>query len=65
MTNCHALNAEKDQSEGAQENKEAVRKGGQLAKQARLQFEETTGTKVVTSKSSLSDFTSKKQIKKE
>lgn len=65
MTNCHALKAEKDQAEGAQENKEAGRKGGQLAKQARLQFEETTGTKVVTSKSSLSDFTPKKQIKKE
>ena len=37
---------------------------GKLAKQARLQFEEATGTKVVTSKSSLPDFTPKKQIKK-
>lgn len=56
--------AEKDQAEGVQENKEAGRKGGKLAKQARLQFEEATGTKVVTSKSSLPDFTPKKQIKK-
>ena len=56
--------AEKDKAEGVQENKEAGRKGGKLAKQARLQFEEATGTKVVTSKSSLPDFTQKKQIKK-
>ena len=56
--------AEKDQAEGVQENKVAGRKGGKLAKQARLQFEEATGTKVVTSKSSLPDFTPKKQIKK-
>lgn len=56
--------AEKDQAEGVQENKEAGRKGGNLAKQARLQFEEATGMKVVTSKSSLPDFTPKKQIKK-
>ena len=56
--------AEKDKAEGVQENKEAGRKGGKLAKQARLQFEEATGTKVVTSKSSLPDFTPKKQIKK-
>ncbi len=56
--------AEKDQAEGVQENKEAGRKGGKLAKQARLQFEEATGTKVVTSKSSLPDFTPKRQIRK-
>ena len=56
--------AEKDQAEGVQENKAAGRKGGKLAKQARLQFEEATGTKVVTSKSSLPDFTPKRQIKK-
>mgnify|MGYP002851792310 FL=1 len=56
--------AEKDKAEGVQENKVAGRKGGKLAKQARLQFEEATGTKVVTSKSSLPDFTPKKQIKK-
>lgn len=56
--------AEKDNAEGVQENKESERKGGKLAKQALLQFEEATGTKVVTSKSSLPDFTPKKQIKK-
>ena len=55
--------AEKDKAEGVQENKEAGRKGGKLAKQARLQFEEATGTKVVTSKSSLPDFTPKKRLK--
>lgn len=43
MTNCHALNAEKDQAEGVQENKAAGHKGGKLAKQARLQFEDATG----------------------
>ena len=64
MTNCHALKAEKDQAEGVQENKVAGRKGGKLAKQARLQFEEATGTRVVTSTSSSPDFTPKKQIKK-
>lgn len=56
--------AEKDKSEGIQENKAAGHKGGKLAKQTRLQFEEATGTKVVTSKSSLPDFTPKKRIKK-
>ena len=56
--------AEKDKAEGVQENKEAGRKGGKLAKQARLQFEEATGTKVVTSKSSLPDFMPKRQIRK-
>ena len=55
--------AEKDKAEGVQENKEAGHKGGKLAKQARLQFEKATGTKVVTSKSSLPNFTQKKQLK--
>lgn len=56
--------AEKDHAEDVQENKEAGRKVGKLAKQARLRFEEATGTKGVSSKSSLPDFTLKKQIKK-
>lgn len=64
MTNCHALKAEKDQAEGVQKNKESELKGGKLAKQALLQFEEASGTKVVTSKISLPNFTPKKQIKK-
>ena len=55
--------AEKDKAQGVQENKEAGHKGGKLAKQARLQFEKATGTKVVTSKSSLPNFTQKKQLK--
>ena len=54
----------KNQAEGLQENKETKRKDGKLDKQALSQFEEATGTKVVTSKSSLPDFTPKKQIKK-
>lgn len=56
--------AEKDKAQGVQENKEAGHKGGKLAKQARLQFEKATGTKVVTSKSSLPNFTQKKKIGK-
>ena len=55
--------AEKDKAQGVQENKEAGHKGGKLAKQARLQFEKATGTKVVTSKSSLPNLTQKKQLK--
>ena len=55
--------AEKDKAQGVQKNKEAGHKGGKLAKQARLQFEKATGTKVVTSKSSLPNFTQKKQLK--
>ena len=45
------------------DGREITLETGKLAKQARLQFEEATGTKVVTSKSSLPDFTPKKQIK--
>lgn len=55
--------AEKDKAQGVKENKEAGHKGGKLAKQTRLQFEKATGTKVVTSKSSLPNFTQKKQLK--
>jgi len=48
--------AEKEKAEGVSENKLAGKKGGKLAKQARLQFEEATGQKVVTSESSLPGF---------
>ena len=48
--------AEKEKAEGVPENKLAGKKGGKLAKQARLQFEEATGQKVVTSESSLPGF---------
>ena len=56
--------AEKDQAVGLQPNKEAGKKGGRLAKRARLQFEEATGKKVITSQSSLPSFTPKKITKK-
>ena len=56
--------AEKDKATGMEQNKEAGKKGGRLAKQARLEFEEATGQKVVTAQSSLPSFTPKKITKK-
>ena len=56
--------AEKDNATGIEQNKEAGKKGGRLAKQARLEFEEATGQKVVTDQSSLPSFTPKKITKK-
>lgn len=56
--------AEKDNATGMEQNKEAGKKGGRLAKQARLEFEEATGQKVVTAQSSLPSFTPKKITKK-
>ncbi|WP_428077805.1 BRO-N domain-containing protein [Candidatus Avelusimicrobium alvi] len=56
--------AEKDEANGLEQNKEAGKKGGRLAKQARLQFEKATGQKVVTKQSSLPGFTPKKITKK-
>ena len=56
--------AEKDNATGMEQNKEAGKKGGRLAKQARLKFEEATGQKVVTAQSSLPSFTPKKITKK-
>lgn len=56
--------AEKDNATGMEQNKEAGKKGGRLAKQARLEFEEATGQKVVTDQSSLPSFTPKKITKK-
>ncbi|MDR1123320.1 MAG: Bro-N domain-containing protein [Elusimicrobiota bacterium] len=45
--------AETVQAEGLYENKEAGKRGGQLAKRARLQLEEETGKKVITGKNFL------------
>lgn len=56
--------AEKDNAIGMEQNKEAGKKGGRLAKQARLEFEEATGQNVVTDQSSLPSFTPKKITKK-
>lgn len=56
--------AEKDRAQGLGPNKEAGKKGGRLAKQAREQFEHATGQKVITPRSSLPDFTLKKITKK-
>lgn len=56
--------AEKDEANGLEQNKEAGKKGGKLAKQTRLQFEKATGQKVVTKQSSLPGFTPQKITKK-
>lgn len=56
--------AEKDAAVGLEPNKKAGKKGGRLAKQARLQFEEATGQQVISAKSSLPGFTPKKIEKK-
>lgn len=56
--------AEKDEAVGLEPNKQAGKKGGRLAKQAREQFEEATGQKVITHNSSLPGFVPKKITKK-
>ena len=42
--------AETDEAKGLQENAKASKKGGKIAKDARLQLEQQTGKKVVTGK---------------
>lgn len=54
--------AEREQARGVEENKKASHEGGKIAKRARLDFEQNTGTKVVTPKSSLPNFTPKKRL---
>ncbi len=56
--------AEKDEAVGLEPNKQAGKKGGRLAKQAREQFEEATEQKVITHNSSLPGFVPKKITKK-
>ncbi len=56
--------AESVNATGMEENKNAARKGGKVANRARIDFEKTTGRKVVTDKNFLSTSKKPKQIKK-
>jgi DNA-damage-inducible protein D len=55
--------AETDEAKGLQENAKASRKGGKIAKNARLQLEQQTGKKVVTSENFLPPNTIEKKLK--
>lgn len=54
--------AETDRSEGLEENKIPAKKGGKIAKDARVALEQKTGQKVVTAKNFLPTDKSKKQL---
>ena len=56
--------AEETEATGMEENKTAAKKGGNLAKRARVDFEKTTGRKVVTGDNFLPKKSQPKQIKK-
>ena len=55
--------AETDEAKGLQENAKASKKGGKIAKDARLQLEQQTGKKVVTGENFLPPIKEKKKIK--
>lgn len=55
--------AETDEAKGLQENAKASKKGGKIAKNARLQLEEQTGKNVVTGENFLPPTTNKKKLK--
>jgi DNA-damage-inducible protein D len=55
--------AETDEAKGVVENAKAGKKGGKIAKDARLALEEKTGQKVVTGANFLPPSKSKKQLK--
>ncbi len=55
--------AETDEAKGIQENAKASKKGGKIAKDARLQLEQQTGKKVVTGENFLPPGTIKKELK--
>jgi len=55
--------AESENATGMEENKKAAIKGGKVANRAKIDFEETTGQKVVTSDSFLPQKLKPKQIK--
>lgn len=55
--------AETDQAKGLQENAKASKKGGKIAKNARLQLEEQTGKNVVTGENFLPPTANKKKLK--
>lgn len=56
--------AENEQATGMEENKKAAIKGGNIAKRAKDDFEQTTGQKVVTGDNFLPKQTQQKQLKK-
>ncbi len=55
--------AETDEAKGLQENAKASKKGGKIAKDARLQLEEQTGKKVVTGENFLPPNKEQKKLK--
>ena len=55
--------AETDEAKGLQENAKASKKGGKIAKDARLQLEQQTGKKVVTGENFLPPTKEKRKIK--
>jgi len=55
--------AETDEAKGLQENAKASKKGGKIAKDARLQLEQQTGKKVITSENFLPPGKDKKKLK--
>ena len=55
--------AETDEAKGLQENAKAGKKGGKIAKDARLQLEKQTGKKVVTGENFLPPSAEKKKLK--
>lgn len=55
--------AETDEAKGLQENAKASKKGGKIAKDARLQLEQQTGKKVVTGENFLPLNSNKKKLK--
>ena len=56
--------AETDEAKGLQENAKAGKKGGKIAKDARLQLEHQTGKKVVTGENFLPPRAEKKKLRK-
>jgi hypothetical protein len=56
--------AETDNAIGLKENAKAEKKGGAIAKNARMALEEKTGKKVVTKENFLPPAAKKKQLKK-
>lgn len=55
--------AETDEAQGLQENAKASKKGGKIAKNARLQLEQQTGKKVVTGENFLPPSKERKKLK--
>ncbi len=56
--------AETDKAKGIEQNADAGKNGGRIAKDARLALEEKTGKRVITSENFLSPMKQKKQISK-